>query len=32
MIRKKLNEEITPSEKMIVHKYYDERIERMRKL
>lgn len=28
MTRKKLNEEITPSELMILHKYYDERIER----
>lgn len=32
MIRKKLNEEITPSEKMIVHKYYDERIEKNEKI
>lgn len=32
MIGKKLNEEITPSEKMIVHKYYDERIEKNEKI
>lgn len=32
MTKKKLNEEINPSEKMIIHKYYDERIERNEKI
>ena len=30
--KKKLNEDITPSELMILHKYYDERIERNEKI
>lgn len=31
MVKRRLNEDITPTEKMIVHKFYDEIIERKRK-
>lgn len=32
MVKRRLNEDITPTEKMIVHKFYDEIIERNEKI